>query len=437
MSNFDANPLIAKLQRARAQMITSQPFFAQLALRVDIKLSTRTRTADIDGKTIRFNPDYVETAELHELKTLWAHEVMHCATGQVFRLRNRDLDTWNRACDYVINPIIRDAGFELPAWMLFRDDLQAMSADQAYRVLMGEKQNEQEQGDEQEQPSPSPQGDDSGPSDGGSDPGEDNSPSDDRDTSSDAESDDSGDTETGPVDEYGEHAGGMRAPSDDDGNELADAGKAEAEMDWLVATVEAAQVAQAAGKLPGGVRQMVRAVKRVQTDWKAELREYITARRRDDYSMRRPNRRYLSQGLILPSLYSETVGHVILAIDISASILRFLPSFGNHLNAILDDVRPELLTVIYCDAAIQKEEEFGPLDYPVTLDSPGGGGTSFAPVFDKIADERLSPDLVIYLTDLEVVEYGPEPECPVIWASIAKPSISDPPFGDVLLIDLE
>jgi predicted metal-dependent peptidase len=48
-----------------------------------------------------------------------------------------------------------------------------------------------------------------------------------------------------------------------------------------------------------------------------------------------------------------------------------------------------------------------------------GGGTSFREPFERIDEEGLEPDLVVYLTDL----YGdqneiPEPPYPVVWGCI-------------------
>lgn len=65
--------------------------------------------------------------------------------------------------------------------------------------------------------------------------------------------------------------------------------------------------------------------------------------------------------------------------------------------------------------------------------APGGGGTSFVPVFDEIYNSGLRPDALVYLTD----GYGSFPDkappYSVIWGSIGLDK-SGYPFGDVVMI---
>jgi len=48
-----------KLTRARATLILDQPFFGALALRLHLVEDENTKTMSVDGKTIRYNPDFV------------------------------------------------------------------------------------------------------------------------------------------------------------------------------------------------------------------------------------------------------------------------------------------------------------------------------------------------------------------------------------------
>ena len=73
--------------------------------------------------------------------------------------------------------------------------------------------------------------------------------------------------------------------------------------------------------------------------------------------------------------------------------------FAGHANRILETCNPERVVVIYCDAAVNRVDEFEPDDLPIKFDACGGGGTSFKPVFDYIDDNDIEPEVVVYLTD--------------------------------------
>ena len=92
------------------------------------------------------------------------------------------------------------------------------------------------------------------------------------------------------------------------------------------------QGALIAGKTgSGGDRDLVELLK-PQIDWREVLREFVvTTCTGSDYSTwQRPNRRYISAGVYMPSGISESIGELVIAIDTSGSIgqpecLGFLP----------------------------------------------------------------------------------------------------------------
>jgi hypothetical protein len=73
----------------------------------------------------------------HECRGVLAHEILHVAGGHCFRQGRATLNCWNDACDYAINPIVRQAGMALPArlprrsallWAISRGDLRGPHA---------------------------------------------------------------------------------------------------------------------------------------------------------------------------------------------------------------------------------------------------------------------------------------------------------------------
>ena len=93
-----------------------------------------------------------------------------------------------------------------------------------------------------------------------------------------------------------------------------------AEVDVRIA--QASEIARGRGKLPGALSRLIQSVVNPVVDWRDVLREYISTHARNDYVWSPPNRRYVHQGLYLPSLRSEELGDVALAVDTSGSITQ-------------------------------------------------------------------------------------------------------------------
>jgi predicted metal-dependent peptidase len=88
---------------------------------------------------------------------------------------------------------------------------------------------------------------------------------------------------------------------------------------------------------------------------------------------------------------------------------------------------------MWCDAKVHRTdelEEAGDLAALRSKKVPGGGGTSFIPVFDEIDKTGIEPDALVYLTDGMGCFPRQAPRYTVIWGSIYAPSKY--PFGDVV-----
>jgi predicted metal-dependent peptidase len=105
---------------------------------------------------------------------------------------------------------------------------------------------------------------------------------------------------------------------------------------------------------------------------------------------------------------------------------------------ILEDVRPKRLVIMWCDAKVHRVDEVEEaldLNHIRAKGAPGGGGTSFVPVFEEIKTMGLTPDALVYLTD-GMGSFPTDPGYTVIWGSIAEAlgySVTYP-FGEVVEI---
>ena len=103
-----------KITKARASLVLTAPFFASLALKMKLVADPSCDTMWVDGVSMGYNPKFIEPLPLEQVKGLICHEVMHVACHHNTRRGERDFQNWNIACDYAIDPIVKNAGFVQP-----------------------------------------------------------------------------------------------------------------------------------------------------------------------------------------------------------------------------------------------------------------------------------------------------------------------------------
>lgn len=200
---------------------------------------------------------------------------------------------------------------------------------------------------------------------------------------------------------------------------------------WKAAAHVAARTAKNQGKLPACVEKELNTWRNPKIPWQERLRRFAQEVAKNDYTWQKLNRRYIHQGIYLPSLDGQQMGEIIIACDTSGSVNeRLFEQFLGEINAIKEDVNPERIRVMYCDSKVHRVDVFE-RDDTLKANIVGRGGTSFVPVFDWIEEQRLSPACLIYFTDLAGRFPNWEPSYPVLWASEDRRDI---PFGE--LVDL-
>ncbi len=184
------------------------------------------------------------------------------------------------------------------------------------------------------------------------------------------------------------------------------------------------QGALIAGKTgSGGDRDLVDLLK-PQIDWREVLREFVvTTCTGSDYSTwQRPNRRYISAGVYMPSGISESIGELVIAIDTSGSIGQpELSRFLTEVKEICDTVHPEKVRILYWDTEVCGDEkyELHELDDLVKSTKPkGGGGTMIECVPEYMTKEGVKPQACIVLTDGYLGGSWGKWACPILWCII-------------------
>jgi len=176
-----------------------------------------------------------------------------------------------------------------------------------------------------------------------------------------------------------------------------------------------------AGKLGSGGARDLEELLKPQIDWRDVLREFIstTCAGKDFSTWARPNRRFVSTGVYMPSGISEKVGELVIAIDTSGSIGQCeLTTFLSEIKSVCDNVRPERIRLLYWDTRVCADETYDHAETDTLVQSTkpaGGGGTDVNCVSEYMTEHKIDPQAVIVFTDGYVYDWGTW-TCPVLWA---------------------
>lgn len=390
-----ASTIIAskKISQARVRLMLTHPFFGALCMHLNaVAHPINSDPICTDGESMWFDPDAIAEWPQDTVQAAVAHEILHCANGHPWRQGDRQHELWNVACDHAVNHLLKKDGFAVGEDWLCDARFENMAAEVIYATLLREQQQSKP-----EEPSPQP----------GAGQPSDNAP-----------------PKQGMP-------GGIIPPQLEVGQDP----KQECdrlEHHWKVAVQQAANVAAMQGNESASAESSLKEARREIIDWRAELRRHMQEICADDYSWRSPSRRYLARGLVMPSLYAERMGTMVVVRDTSGSIDdETLAQFNGEIQSIAAEVKPNRFIVIDCDAKIKKvwDIEDGQ-DLPNLSTAFGRGGTSFIPPFEWLRDEGIEPHVMVYLTDLDGRFPQEEPDHRTIWCSTTRAARA--PFGDVL-----
>jgi predicted metal-dependent peptidase len=241
----------------------------------------------------------------------------------------------------------------------------------------------------------------------------------------------------------GEHFDQHLEPGAGDGKDPESAKAERSEQEWKteVAAGMAAQKAQQ-GKLPGAMERLFGEMLSPQVSWQEHIQSFFARKvGSGGYDWRRADRRLITrepEPIFAPGRSGFGCGTVVIGADSSGSVYdgNTLEMFFAEIGGILEDVKPKRLIVMWCDAKVHRVDEVEDAADLVTLrgkGAPGGGGTSFVPVFNEIEKMGLEPDALVYLTDGYGSLPAAAPSYPTLWGSIdCKPEHF--PWGEVVMI---
>jgi predicted metal-dependent peptidase len=423
--------------------ISKLQFYGQLARYGRLTISDEYPTAATDGLNVWCNPDFIDGLTDTECMFVYLHELTHIAQRHMELyedLKERSVTLTNMAMDYEINlklmclnagcdpafplvdiPVYKDGPKQGEYMALYDPQFENMSVRQIFEALW----------EENEEDSPETGGSPEAGEDGGS-----------------PEAGEAGDSDD--PSEYSQSIQDRMCEGQDshdwmevDENDPESQKKMEAVSKIIKTAIQ--HSAQFAGNSAAELGFKVEDLVEVKTPWYEILRNFMIHNKKDaQYStFRRFNRRWVGSDMYLPTYESTQVGEMFVAVDRSYSMDATSAEAANHLRVILQDVRPDKVTVLYWGSDIYHVDNYDASNYhEFTLDSipATAGGTDAACVAEYIKDKVVHGSTFecgIILTDGYVYsqgEWGPL-NIPLLWG-ITKDGDTDfnPEIGQVITL---
>lgn len=391
------NEVEKKLTRAKIELITAHPFFGRIMMRLPLvaeKAHPQQQTMATDGTRIFYLPEFVEEATTNEIVYCLAHEAGHVMLLHHLRMGKRSSERWNRAADIALNSLLRLGGLEVPPnrFGATPDDTSSLglpdgaTAEKIYKALPED---------------PDPEGSDKGGGGGGA---------------------------TGP-----------NTPGDDPGMVLPFPGtpeEADAHKEEMEVALETAIAAmKAAGKMPGGAEEIVRAQLRSEADFYAVLSRFASVAAPIDYSWDPPNMHYLSNGVVLPGMGGETLRMVFVRDSSGSMSADEMAEANAAFKSIMSAFPDGEFWFVDADTSVRSIVHVEDGSCPDLSKASGRGGTRFNPVVRRIV-EKIGDDIdaLVYASDMGFwdIDEMEEPPFPVLFARTNGGNKQAPQFGEIV-----
>jgi len=176
-----------------------------------------------------------------------------------------------------------------------------------------------------------------------------------------------------------------------------------------------------AGKMSANVPREIGELLQAKVDWREAMREFVTSFcvDKDESTWRRPSRRWIGQDVYMPSMIGESVGRIVIGIDMSGSIGdEEVGQFLGEVKKICETVKPEGIDLLYWDTRVCQHEKYeqDQLDNLISSTKPrGGGGTDPQCIVDYMGKKKIKAECAVILTDGYVCSWGEGWSCPTLW----------------------
>jgi len=334
----DLRPLLKEIDRAKFALMDqpSTTFYSSFLSMLNVRISREIPTAATDGLKIVYNPDFIQSITRPQLLGLTLHEVEHCVNGHCDYTfyKNYCPEILNIAQDHYINLRLLSMGYELPPGGYHDPRFKGMSSMEIYHILIKEGQPQMK-------------------------------------------------PELRDI---------LKPPPG-----MSPAEHAERILGNIVKAVIIAEQNNDAGSIPGHLRCNLESILSPKLPWTTILQQYLTEFINADYTMRRPNRRFMPNWY-LPIIEGEGLGHLVMGCDVSASMSNEnISEVWNEYSYIFDTMSPQTAHIMTFDTIVHLDKTYEQGDFIPEFDLEGRGGTNVQPLLDAIRDEQ--PAFALIFTD--------------------------------------
>ena len=375
-------------------------------------------TAATDGVDEYYDREWVMSMSRKQMRAVRLHEIMHKFFKHTLLYKNLHAinpNASNAALDYFINGFLEehDPHHNFIEWPtdhppLLDKKYSGWSVVQIFNALMKQAKTQQQQKGKGKKGTGTP----------------------------------GGEGQDGAIEGDGDGHGGFdqhRMHGDNGGTELTEEQKAKLSQDIDNAIRQGALLA---GKMHGKKTINVDGLQQVYRDWREPLKDFLcdVCVGEELETWDSIHRRSDAFPEVTPSLYDEQIGELVIACDTSGSMVSLYPLIFSHVAAIMKQVRPTKVHVIWWDTHVAGHQVFMPEDYDKIgglLSPKGGGGTSpqCVPVF--MNKHKIKPVAIVWLTDGYVDGWPTDVTVPQVWGVAGHPGHTPPmpATGKVIIIE--
>lgn len=203
--------------------------------------------------------------------------------------------------------------------------------------------------------------------------------------------------------------------------------------------IEAATKCKKRGTLPAGLERELDKILKTKLDWRQYVWRHVVNELPYDFSLSRPSRRYLTQGMYLPGTIKENLD-VVAMIDLSGSVsTKEQAQVMGLMTKLANQFRNVDITILSHDHEVQAVTKINQANEQKIKDANyiGGGGTSHIPCFEWVQEHKRNAPLIIAFTD-GFTEFPNKQDVhsPTLWV-ISHNGIEpkDVPFGTAIKIE--
>ena len=426
-----------KLLMSKMRILASHGFYGLLLGHAKLSLDESCPTAYTDGRKIAFNPSFLERLNEDEVDFVLMHEILHIVLQHCMRYDKRNPETFNIACDIVVNSNILKSNGNIkrkisidgsPLMHIAPNGKEGhlYTAEEVYEMLK----------------------DSNNTSNGGSESG-DGSENEGEGVGSHKNDDDNGKNGNGKNgnNKNIKNNNGRYYVFDDhsywddkEDKELSDAWEKYFDDACKIVSIE--DPSNSRGTIPAFAERILKERKKAQTNWRSVLDNFVQEDI-NDYSFNPPDRRFSDYDFMLPDFNEkdESIKNVLFMIDTSGSMSdNMITQAYDEIRGAIEQFGGKLEGYLgFFDAVVVEPKPFSSIDELEIIRPYGGGGTRFDIIFKYVKSKMNNPypSSIVILTD----GYAPFPEkelamdIPVLWVINNDDVV--PPWGRHTTIYIE